>query len=82
MHLFMATLREKFLAEIDSYLASSGMNASEFGTSVMSDPTFVYRIRRGREPRSDTIDKVSAWIASHPPTPRKRRGNGPEHVAA
>ena len=78
----MATLREKFLADIDTFLAASGMNASEFGTAVMSDPTFVYRIRRGRAPRSDTIDKVSAWIEENTPSPRKRRGNDRASVAA
>ena len=78
----MATLREKFLADIDTFLASSGMNASEFGTAVMSDPTFVYRIRKGRAPRSDTIDKVTSWIAKHTAAPRKRRGNERASIAA
>lgn len=76
----MATLREEFSAEIDTYLESSGMNASEFGTRVLADPTFVYRLRKGREPKSSTIDRVRAFMRGNTVRP-KRRGNGEVRAA-
>lgn len=69
----MPTIRETLLAEIDAYLAETGVSASDFGVTCMGDPSFVGRLRAGRDVKASTIDKVRRWMKSHP----LGRGNRP-----
>lgn len=67
--------RDKLLAEIDAYLAASGINQSDFGERAMGNRSFVARLRHGMNITIESMDKVRAWMASHPldrPTPKKR----------
>jgi len=50
------------LAMIERYLRESGIPASRFGRDAMGDPGFVATLRRGRQPRDRTIERVSAYI--------------------
>ncbi|MHA3791048.1 hypothetical protein [Rhizorhabdus wittichii] len=47
---------------IERYLRESGTPASRFGRDAMGDPGFVAMLRRGREPRDDTVRRVQAYI--------------------
>lgn len=57
--------REKFANDIAAFMARHGMNAETFGRLAMNDVAFVYRLRKGRNPSSLTIDKVSAFMDSY-----------------
>ena len=47
---------------IEIYLQRSGTTATRFGREVLGDPRFVFDLRKGREPRSPTAARVSAWL--------------------
>jgi len=38
------------------------MPAARFGREAMKDPRFVFDLRRGREPRQRTIERVRAFL--------------------
>ena len=73
----MADARATLLAEIESYLQATGMAASRLGQVAMGDPSFVLKIRQGRNVRIDTADRIREYIRDHPPTPK--RGKRAEH---
>jgi 2,4-dienoyl-CoA reductase-like NADH-dependent reductase (Old Yellow Enzyme family) len=51
--------------EIEEYLYRSGMTATAFGRAVMKDPSFVFRMRNGRDQRQSTADKVREFIKAN-----------------
>jgi len=55
-------MRERFLAQVERYLAVSGTKPSEFGNLVVGDRAFVTKLRRGRSPTLATADRVIAYI--------------------
>lgn len=73
------------LAQIDAFCARHGMAESRFGRAALSDPSFVYRLRRGGDIKRRTILRVLAWMSSYEadgkPRPR-RAGGSAERVAA
>ena len=74
-------LSREVLAEIEVFLAKTGMRHTKFGMLVVGDPSFVQRVRKGRELRSDTIDSVRRVIAEQSAV-RPRRAAGNEGRAA
>lgn len=40
------------------------MPATRFGREAVRDPRFVFDLRRGREPRPGTIERVRAFLES------------------
>lgn len=59
----MATL----LTEIERCLRRRNISASRFGREAARDPRFVFDLRRGREPRPRTAERVLTFIAAAPP---------------
>lgn len=51
------------LRRIELYLHATGTCATQFGREAVRDPRFVFDLRRGREPRAETEQRVLAWIA-------------------
>lgn len=49
---------EKFRTEVESFIARHGMTPTRFGKEFAGDPLFVFQLRNGREPRTDTRVKV------------------------
>lgn len=39
------------------------MSVSAFGTAALNDPSFVFGLEHGRDPRLGTINRVRAYIA-------------------
>jgi len=75
------TSREKLLLEIDAFLAMAGMSAASLGVQSVNDPAIIYDIRRGKNPRLDTADRIRGFMASwKPPKPNPKRAA--DHVAA
>jgi 2,4-dienoyl-CoA reductase-like NADH-dependent reductase (Old Yellow Enzyme family) len=50
------------LREVEKFLKSSNFPAARFGREVMGDPRFVFDLRRGREPRPRTVERVRAFL--------------------
>lgn len=56
------THAEAFRAEIDRFLAKSGMSPSAFGREAINDPNFVGDLQKGRMPSLGLVDRVQAFI--------------------
>jgi 2,4-dienoyl-CoA reductase-like NADH-dependent reductase (Old Yellow Enzyme family) len=50
------------LRDVENYLRNSNTPAARFGREVLRDPRFVFDLRRGREPRLRTIERVRAYL--------------------
>lgn len=50
------------LNEIEKFLRISNISAARFGRMVMRDPRFVFDLRNGREPRTQTVKRVRAYL--------------------
>lgn len=48
----------KFKAAVEKFLTDHNVSPSSFGTKVAGDPQFVFDLREGREPRSDTRSRI------------------------
>ena len=77
----MSTLREQLLAEIDAFLAEAGMRETALGKKALNNTAFVSRVRDGRQPRANTIDKLRAWMAANRRKRRQRPNRNPARVA-
>lgn len=56
---------EAFKARIEEFLSKHEMNATQFGKQFAGDPLFVFQLRDGREPRSQTRQKIIDAMDSH-----------------
>ena len=52
------------LRDVEKFLRTSNMPAARFGREAVKDPRFVFDLRKGREPRQRTIDRVLAFLES------------------
>lgn len=50
------------LLRIERYLRRNAMPPTQFGRATVRDPRFVFDLRKGREPRSETVARVVAWL--------------------
>ena len=50
------------LREVEKFLRISEIPAIRFGREVMRDPRFVFDLRKGREPRMETVTRVRAYL--------------------
>ena len=50
------------LREIEIFLRSSGVPPTSFGRRAVNDPRFVFDLRRGREPRPETVARVVDFL--------------------
>lgn len=56
---------EQFISEIETFLVRTKMSVSLFGDLACNDRMFVHDLRRGREPRFSTMEKVRRFMADH-----------------
>lgn len=49
---------EIFRAEIERFIEEQGITPTAFGKKYAGDPLFVFQVRGGREPRTETRVKV------------------------
>lgn len=56
---------DKFYAEVERFLAATGMSATRFGFSALGDTKFVWSLRKGRKPRGTTITTVREWMSAN-----------------
>lgn len=54
---------QTLLDEIEAFLSRSEMSPTAFGRSAVRDPSFVFKLRDGREPRRKTREKAMTFLA-------------------
>ena len=49
---------QSFRQAVESFISARGWTPTRFGRTVAGDPLFVFDLREGREPRSDTRTRI------------------------
>ena len=49
---------QSFRQAVESFISARGWTPTRFGRTVAGDPLFVFDLREGREPRSDTRARI------------------------
>ena len=49
---------ESFRQSVEAFIAARGWTPTRFGRAIAGDPLFVFDLREGREPRSDTRARI------------------------
>lgn len=65
---------EQFRAKVEGFLARQGMTPTEFGRQFASDPSFVFELREGREPREATRARVIEAMSVKPSQQERAAG--------
>lgn len=50
------------LREVERFLRQSDIAPTRFGRAAMGDPRFVFDLRKGRDPRPETVARVRAYL--------------------
>jgi hypothetical protein len=50
------------LREVELFLRAANITAARFGRDAMGDPRFVFDLRRGREPRPRTVERIRSFL--------------------
>ena len=66
----MTQFRTQFRNAIGVHMERHRMSRSGFGRETMDDPSFVFRLDDGRDPRLDTVDKLLVLMGKEPIGPR------------
>ena len=53
---------DEFQTEVEAFLASTRMKATDFGRESIGDPNFIRHLRKGRSPTLVTADRVRAFM--------------------
>jgi predicted transcriptional regulator len=61
------SLLDSFRQEVEAYLRESQMRPTDFSYLAARDGGFVTGLRKGRDPRLSTADKVQRWMRENPP---------------
>ncbi len=59
------THSEQFIADVEAFLARSGMTATAFGKEALNDPSFVLDLRNGRKPGLGMVDRVHEFMRTY-----------------
>jgi homoserine dehydrogenase len=49
---------DDFRQAVETFIAQRGWTATRFGRAIAGDPLFVFDLREGREPRSETRQRI------------------------
>ena len=69
----MPETTKALLAEIESFLAWSGMGTSAFGHATVKDGKLLQRLRKGGRVTLETASKIRSYIASERTKPRPKK---------
>ncbi len=56
---------QSFRQSVESFIAARGWTPTRFGRTIAGDPLFVFDLREGREPRSDTRTRILKTMQEH-----------------
>ena len=65
----MHTLARALLAEIEGYLAATGLTPTKFGVAAVNDGHLVANLRRGNSVTLKTADRVRAYMRARAAAP-------------
>lgn len=57
---------DAFKAKVESFIAEQAMTPTQFGKQFAGDPLFVFQLRDGREPRTQTRQRILAAMEVYP----------------
>ena len=60
---------QSFRDAVEAFILSHGWTATRFGRQIAGDPLFVFDLREGREPRSDTRSRILKAMQEQAETP-------------
>src|SRR5690349_5635526 len=60
---------QSFREAVEAFITSRGWTATRFGRQMAGDPLFVFDLREGREPRSDTRSRILKAMADEAEAP-------------
>ncbi len=52
------------LLQVEKCLRATALTPTRFGRDAIGDPRLVFDLRRGREPRQRTADRIRAYISA------------------
>ena len=61
----IASNRAKLLAEVEAFLAGSGLSPTAFGRQALGDPGFVRGLRSGRTIRPNTYERIKGFMETY-----------------
>lgn len=64
----MTAANPQLVADIDAFVAASGMSPITFGRKALGDPHFVRDLKEGRRVWPETEDKVRAFMRDYQPS--------------
>ena len=64
--------RDALLKDIETFLVKHAMDPTAFSIAALGVTDFVHRLRRGRDPRGKTIDRVREFMKTYRPPARVR----------
>ena len=56
---------QSFRQSVEAFIAARGWTPTRFGRTIAGDPLFVFDLREGREPRSDTRTRILKAMQEH-----------------
>lgn len=56
---------QSFRQSVEAFIAARGWTPTRFGRAIAGDPLFVFDLREGREPRSDTRARILKAMQEH-----------------
>ena len=58
-------MHDEFLKRVEGFLKSSGMLPTDFGKYALKNPSFVFRLRKGRSCSLKTAEKVLTFMEAN-----------------
>ena len=68
----MSSTGKSLLAEIERFLARSGLTSTKFGVAAVNDGHLVANLRKGNSVTLKTADKVRTYMQREAPIPASR----------
>lgn len=66
-------MRSELMQEINAFLKRTGMSPTSFGTESIGDRTLMISLRRGRDLKLRTVEKIRAFMQAYVPEEGKAR---------
>lgn len=66
----MATIQDEFLAEVDRFVAATGMAETTLGRRAVNDGKFIGRLRSGKTVTLSVLERARSWMRDHQPADR------------
>lgn len=69
------------MAQIELFLATTGMPATTFGLQALNDGHLVRNLRAGLDPKSSTVDRLRDFMRNYRPLARRKAKDETRAVA-